>query len=424
MVAYMVYVCILMKAVYCKYVTVITGMRSAFVQWVLVKKEAFGQGFVLGGAYFPHEASKYAQGDMFEDLLFDLIELNGQYDLPIILIGDFNARTGTLDDCGPPDDAHVPKTTCQDISLFDSAHAISLLGIDLNRYSQDSIASHHGYQLIQCLRATDLRIVNGRFGSDTGIGRFTCTNANGQSVIDYMIMSTCLLPNVTSFEVDVLDKCLSDVHCPLPMNIAFKRENPHPDTVANSCDGSHQPLCGAAGRPVLHTKWNCKMAELFEGSFDEASIRALTEELDKTTDNLHTTSTDTLNELTGKLCETMLLPARAHGMCKQKIQRNHKQRSATAYDNKPWFDSACVARRKEYLSAKDKFKLNRSGEDKAYVMELAKSYKRFIHKAKIKYNEVIHQKLRQVRFHNTKEYLLGHFEETNTKQGPACHSFT
>ena len=191
----------------------------------LCKKEAFGQGFVLGAAYFPHEGSKYSEDGVFDDLLLDLTELNGRYEMPVVLLGDFNATTGLVDDSIPSESSHVPDFSFQDSGVLESLHTLSLLGIDLKRYSQDRTANRHGYKLLHCLRTADLKIVDGRFGNDAGVGNFTCVNANGQSVIDYMIMSTCLLPNITLFDVDVLDKCLSDVHCPLVMHITV---NPRP----------------------------------------------------------------------------------------------------------------------------------------------------------------------------------------------------
>ena len=79
----------------------------------LCKKEAFGQGFVLGAAYFPHEGSKYSEDGMFDDLLLDLTELNGRYELPVVLLGDFTARTGLVDDSIPSESAHVPDFSFQ-----------------------------------------------------------------------------------------------------------------------------------------------------------------------------------------------------------------------------------------------------------------------------------------------------------------------
>ena len=37
-----------------------------------------------------------------------------------------------------------------------------------------------------------MKIINGRFGNDQGVGDLTCQNASGKSVVDYAIASTSL----------------------------------------------------------------------------------------------------------------------------------------------------------------------------------------------------------------------------------------
>ena len=43
-------------------------------------------------------------------------------------------------------------------------------------------------------------------------GTFTCTSDHSNSVIDYIIMSSCLVPYVKDFRIDAFDPCLSDKH--------------------------------------------------------------------------------------------------------------------------------------------------------------------------------------------------------------------
>ena len=48
-----------------------------------------------------------------------------------------------------------------------------------DRVSQDQCVNKNGVCLIELCRHFDLKIVNGRFGSDKGTGAFTCVTANG-----------------------------------------------------------------------------------------------------------------------------------------------------------------------------------------------------------------------------------------------------
>ena len=62
--------------------------------------------FILGAVYLPHENSDYRYNDLFEDLTSD-IELIKDHNLPILLMGDFNSRTGTLNDINILDDSDI-----------------------------------------------------------------------------------------------------------------------------------------------------------------------------------------------------------------------------------------------------------------------------------------------------------------------------
>ena len=45
--------------------------------------------FILGNAYFPHEASKHYQSDLYDDLAIDICNLKSKYELPIIIVEGF-----------------------------------------------------------------------------------------------------------------------------------------------------------------------------------------------------------------------------------------------------------------------------------------------------------------------------------------------
>ena len=58
-------------------------------------------------------------------------------------------------------------------------------------------------------------IVNGRLGKYKAIGKYTCRTTKGRSTIDYAIVSMELFPKIVYFYIEILDKCMSDVHCPV-----------------------------------------------------------------------------------------------------------------------------------------------------------------------------------------------------------------
>ena len=68
---------------------------------------------------------------------------------------------------------------------------------------------------------------------DMCIGNYTChtTNVNTNSTIDYVLLSMELFPYVDAFYVDILDKCMTDVLCPICLvmickpTVSIKNEN-------------------------------------------------------------------------------------------------------------------------------------------------------------------------------------------------------
>ena len=92
----------------------------------------------------------------------------------------------------------------------------------MNKVNMDAYVYNNGKRLIELCKMSDLKIANRRIGRDKRLGNFTSHTSNGQSTIDYEIVSMELFPNIVDFYVNVPDKCLSDVHCPICLEMPFK----------------------------------------------------------------------------------------------------------------------------------------------------------------------------------------------------------
>jgi endonuclease/exonuclease/phosphatase family metal-dependent hydrolase len=98
----------------------------------------------------------------------------------VILIGDFNARTGKLEDF---------------ISTDGNRHIQNLVQDDLDqtkRENFDNTVNSHGKHLLELCKNCDLRILNGRTKGDS-LGEPTFHSKNGISTIDYVICDINLL---------------------------------------------------------------------------------------------------------------------------------------------------------------------------------------------------------------------------------------
>ena len=197
----------------CKYIDIIDNQSTCscpHVLWAKVNKEAFGEAFLLGSVHIPCESSIHYDCGWPDDLSSDLSLLISTYNLPFVLMGDFNARTGLLEEFVELEDVVANEcgfTVNADVPL-DLKEDLEELGIPSGRHNLDKRTNNNGRSLIEICQTFNLKIVNGRFGADREIGEFTCETTRGKSVIDYVIASTNFLPLVDDFEVDMYDRCL------------------------------------------------------------------------------------------------------------------------------------------------------------------------------------------------------------------------
>ena len=96
----------------------IPNTSSELVHWLRFDKKLLGFEIILGSLYLPHESSKYNEEGIYEDIAEDVMYLNAHYDDPLmILTGDYNARTGVLDDFITIEDAVAECTGICDVAL-------------------------------------------------------------------------------------------------------------------------------------------------------------------------------------------------------------------------------------------------------------------------------------------------------------------
>ncbi len=124
----------------------------------------------------------------------------------VILLGDFNARTGTLDDMMSNDNHLI------DADLND--HYYKHLP---KRNNIDQKLNANGRPFIELLQTTGLVILNGRTLGDI-FGEPTCIQRQGASVVDYISVSPSLHGRVRHFKVENISQ-YSD-HRPLSMSIS------------------------------------------------------------------------------------------------------------------------------------------------------------------------------------------------------------
>lgn len=183
--------------------------QSVDYQWIRLDKNYFHftRNIFLCLAYIIPATSHYA-GQMSIDVL-SCIEndiINNYSDKGHIMIcGDLNARTGSELDFIPNDlnDVHQPIDPEYESDLVLQC-----------RKSYDAKVDERGKQILEMCISQKLRILNGRMFGDT-LGKFTCYKPNGNSVVDYVIMSEDLMETTLNFRVSNFIPILSDCHSKL-----------------------------------------------------------------------------------------------------------------------------------------------------------------------------------------------------------------
>ena len=149
-----------------------------------------------GSTYFTNEAGTLDSNSHFEVLM----QYTSKYLAlgEVIIMGDLNSRTGSLDDRVSIDDLQE----WQDLNIANVPIPSPLITSQLQlhtlppRSSTDNVINNHGKRLIEFCRSQGLVILNGCLHGDK-IGSFTYTQhgnivLNHSSLIDYYISSASL----------------------------------------------------------------------------------------------------------------------------------------------------------------------------------------------------------------------------------------
>ena len=120
--------------------------------------------------------------------------------------------------------------------LFDITPPYDTAIMSEDRYNKDTLVNDNGKLLIDFCKVSNMKILNGRLGSDKGVGDFTYRHPQGNSTIDYCVVTPNLVPHIKNFDVDVFDPLLSDCHSPIILTlrsnrtVTYENENVTPES--------------------------------------------------------------------------------------------------------------------------------------------------------------------------------------------------
>ena len=316
----------------------------------------------------PPRSSPYSTGYEYDQITRDLIYINTRYNCRICLICDFNSSTGSLLDfleavyecfleaVGLHNHEH---------NLFVDRHMLQQLDIPAHRYSSDKLVDDNGKILLDPYVHTGMVIVNGRTGAKES-SRVTC---KGASIVDYALASTDLFQYINAFQVDIFDRCLSDVHCPISLELNKQpcTETPvHSYNEPNPTDTT-QPI----KTPTFRTLWDPNKKTALAEAFNIMNINALTDHLDSLQHSDMITQPE-IYQLTASIEGVYKDTGEKAGVIKPLYRAERKRPSVTTKikkhtrktNNKPWFSIECIQKRKDFFLAKRKYKNNHTTNNK------------------------------------------------------------
>ena len=305
------------------------------------------------GLYIPPSSSKYFDPELFEELEKDVLNFSSQGS--ILLLGDFNSRTGKYSD-----------SVClegNNIIVNDQSEA-SFCPIRRNSY--DNEINNHGKRLLDICKSAELKILNGRVWGDT-LGRPTFHGRNGISVIDYAICDQDLFSNVSSFVVN--QPCSISDHSSIITSININTTIGEPESSIEN-----NPL----SRLPMQFLWENDSASKFKDVLRSPDLQMLIRDyLDDDNSFL-----DVNTRL--KKVENMLISAAKRSLKIRKPKLRKKMKPAS---NKKWFDKDCRFKRHEVRklsNQKHRDPLNENLREK-YHIALA-DYKQLLRRKQTEYH--------------------------------------
>lgn len=402
------------------YITELNHPHSEIAQWFKIDKAFSGYDFILCNTYIPPSNTKYYSGEEFTDLLENIIFVHSEHDCDLCIVGDFNAKTANLNDYITLDSTVAQITGldhCED-SLFIDIQTFLDLNIPMERYNQDKrCCDKSGHDLLDLCKSAGLLIVNGRTGSDQGIGNFTCekmtSNGISKSTNDYILASPRLFSHISNFEVDIFDPLMSDCHCPLILeldridviNVNNKITNKNPsDTVKID---------------KYRNQWEDYKKSEFIKAFNMDSISEIKNDINHIIENSESIDKSNIDTLMTRICNIYQEAGKQSGVIKLIKPHNKFRGYKRKTPKRPWFHRDCAIKRKEFFKSKRKFKNFKSVENEKVYKAKGKEFKLATVKARREYNSVVHKTLRNLKSKCPKDYwnILNKTDQGKEKLG-------
>ena len=333
---------------------------SPNITWCQLKRQLLGiqPDIYLAAIYLPPLQSQRKAG---EDILNILEREIHKYSVQgqIVLLGDLNARTGTLNDFIEHD--------CQDFLVIPDTY-----NLDKNwpkRNNADYTVNKLGGEILQLCIANKLRILNGRVTGDLD-GKLTLYQSTGASTVDYGIVSEDLQNTILGFQVQPLTP-YSD-YCPITLKLnSFCRNS------ISSCITSKETQRKEAPTRNIITKF------LWKRDSKDKFISALTSlDFQERLQSFNTQQFHSIDDEISQFNQILTSVAKCSLVATRKARKNSKK-------NKPCYDNNCRQLKKKLQNLAKKMNPTTHQSLRQEYFTIKKKYKRLVKKMHKEYKNNI-----------------------------------
>ena len=386
---------------------------SNHVLWVQIKKEMVKtkDDLIIGACYIPPANSRYYTPDAFIEIEAEMTDYFYK-EKSILLIGDLNAKTQTLNDLYEHDHNENDHNSIIDLEEHDCiVNLFNESNLKTVRSSSDrNPCNRSGYKLIDFCKTCNFFIVNGRCPPDFA-GEVTC---NDSSLVDYAILNVNSLYTFSpTFEVLDYSNLLSDVHKAICIRLDVKQKafiQPNEPVINRETPSNEYN----EARP---SRWKSENAPTLINNFDKNTITTLNNalsELDLNNPLSRNRANYVINSTVTDLNKNIIEAARkTSGIIYHKNYNNTSK--LPRRQSESWFNDECKKARNCYNIARKQYNRTKRTLHYKQLQEASRLYKYTMNKA-INSNRIkVSQNLKNTRFHNPKEFWKTYNEGKNTK---------
>ena len=369
------------------YIKVDTDKKSKLILWFTLSHEILlsNKAMHCGILYIPPYGSKYVNDDPYMEIQREIIRYCQNSD-QILLMGDFNSRSGEKDDF-----CFVDECICDQYGLESLADESQEIynnfiknNIPFKRQNADKTTNCYGNQMIEFCKATNIFILNNRLGEKQTAPKFTCKD---KSTIDYFLASSSLFDAINTFNVHDFCHLYSDAHCPISIILSTQ---PTGQNVNNGTE-SHTR--------TEHIKlWDHSKTDIFQQNFSLDDTSKVQIGLDKLLQKQKICQND-IDTIVNDIGSLFIDCAESSfGRVKSPGHKN------TDENKKSWFNIDCKRARNLYHYARKLYNKYKTEHNKQFLKSVSISYKKTINTC-IKNTKLTRiNKLRKLRTTNPREY--------------------